>query len=376
MSNGKRTRVLVVDDSALMRQILTSLFAQDPELELVGTASDPFVAWAKIQELKPDVLTLDVEMPRMDGLTFLEKLMRARPMPVLMVSSLTEQGCATTLRALELGAVDFVSKPKLDLRAGTVELGAELIAKVKAAAQARPRARRPASVTPAARGRVDTPAPAAGAATGAPAAPATQRAQRPGALLRSTHGVVAIGASTGGTEALRELLCALPPDSPGIVIVQHMPEHFTAAFARRLDGLCRVRVREARDGDTVLPGHVLIAPGNFHLHLVRSGATYLARVSAGAAVNHHRPSVNVLFNSCAEVVGSNALGLLLTGMGDDGAQGLLAMRRAGAQTAAQDEATSVVFGMPKVAIALGAAAAIHPLEEMAKVIGRWARERA
>jgi two-component system, chemotaxis family, protein-glutamate methylesterase/glutaminase len=356
MSTGARIRVLVVDDSALMRQLLTELLTSDPQLEVVGAAGDPYQAWTLLQRLRPDVLTLDVEMPRMDGLSFLEKLMRAQPLPVLMVSSLTEKGCATTLRALELGAFDFVSKPKIDVRSGTIELADEILAKVKAAARSKPLARRPQPAPSAAAPRAPGPAPG-------------------GALLRSTHGVAVIGASTGGTEALRELLCALPPDSPGIAIVQHMPEHFTAAFARRLDGLCRVRVKEAADGDAVLPGHVLIAPGNFHLQLVRSGASYRARVFAAPPVNRHRPSVDVLFDSCADVVGSNALGILLTGMGDDGAKGLLSLRRAGARTLAQDEATCVVFGMPRVAIGLGAAESVQPLQEMAPALIRWSRER-
>jgi len=291
---ARRVRVLVVDDSALMRQIMSDLPSRDPAIDVVGTAPDPFIAWDKIQRLKPDVITLDVEMPRMDGLTFLEKLMRAHPMPVVMVSSLTGRGCDTTLRALELGALDFVTKPKIDVARGTGELWDEIVAKVKAAGSARVRAK-PAS-RPA-----DTLSP--------PARPIA---------FKGTYKVLAIGASTGGTEALRELLCALPPDAPGIVVVQHMPERFTRAFADRLDGLARIGVSEAADGDRVLPGHALIAPGNFHMELVRNGADF--RV-----------------------------------LGDDGARGLLAMRAAGARTIAQDEATCVVFGMPKEAIARGTA---------------------
>jgi two-component system chemotaxis response regulator CheB len=326
-----------------MRQILTSVLIRDEEIEVVGTAADPVVAWEKIQRLNPDVLTLDVEMPRMDGLTFLEKLMRARPMPVLMVSSLTQRGCETTIRALEYGAVDFVSKPKVDVERGTVNVASEIVNKVKIAARVKPRraADRLPPVT-------------------APSAITTRLSG-----FQGTHRVIAIGASTGGTEALREVLSSLPPDSPGIVIVQHMPEHFTRAFAQRLDGLCRLRVTEANDGDRVLPGHALIAPGNFHMELVRSGAEYRVRVFTADPVNRHRPSVDVLFHSCAQAAGRNAVGIILTGMGDDGARGLKAMRAAGARTIAQDEATCVVFGMPKEAIALGGVETIEPLPKVA-----------
>jgi two-component system, chemotaxis family, protein-glutamate methylesterase/glutaminase len=337
-----RIRVLIVDDSALMRQVLSTLLARDPSIEVVGVASDPYVARDKIRLLNPDVLTLDVEMPRMDGLAFLEKLMRAHPMPVVMVSSLTEAGCATTFRALELGAVDFVTKPKLDLREQMPEVAQVVIEKIKAAAMAR--------VRPLAAGnRV--------------AAPPVRAAA--GALLRSTGQVVAVGASTGGTEALREFLTALPADCPGVVVVQHMPEKFTRAFADRLDTLCTVRVKEAEDGDRVLTGHVLIAPGGYHMSLTRTGATYLVRLNQDPLVNRHRPSVDVLFNSCSTTAGSNAIGIIMTGMGDDGARGLLAMRKAGARTLAQDEATSVVFGMPKVAIEMGGVERVLPLGQLA-----------
>ena len=345
------TRVLIVDDSAMIRQLLTEILSADRELEVVGSASDPYVAWEKIKTLQPDVLTLDVEMPRMDGLSFLQRLMQLRPMPVLMVSSLTEAGCATTLRALELGAIDFVTKPKVDVKTGTVQLGDELCAKVKAVAKAkvgRP-AKRPSGQ--------------------APTAPHTE------ALLRTTDVVIALGASTGGTEALREVLAALPANSPGVVVVQHMPERFTTSFAERLDSLCRVRVREAADGERVLPGHVLIAPGNWHMQIQRSGANYSVRVTQEPPVNRHRPSVDVLFDSCARFLGPNAVGALLTGMGADGARGLLSMRRAGAATLAQDEATSVVFGMPKEAILLGAADEVLPLPSIAEALLRRASRR-
>lgn len=338
-------RVLVVDDSALMRQLLTQILESDPAVEVVGAAADPYAAWEKIQRLRPDVLTLDVEMPRMDGLTFLERLMHVRPTPVVMVSSLTEKGCQTTLRALELGAVDFVAKPRLDVAAGTVQLAGEIVDKVRAAAGARLRPRR-----------------ANPAAGGAPPAPR--------AMIATTHKVVAVGASTGGTEALRQLLSALPPDAPGLVIVQHMPEGFTRSFAERLDSLCRIRVREAQDGDRILPGHALLAPGNRHLEVARSGTTFGVRVHDGEPVNRHRPSVDVLFASCARAMGSNAVGVILTGMGNDGARGLLEMRRAGAHTIAESEESCVVYGMPKEAVALGAAEAVLPLERIAAEVLR------
>ncbi len=342
----RQTRVLVVDDSALMRQLLAGILSQDPQIEVVGAAADPYAAWDKIRTLQPDVLTLDVEMPRMDGLTFLEKLMRAHPMPVVMISSLTQQSCETTLRALELGAVDFVSKPRLDVTRGTAELAAEIVAKVKAAAAARVQPRRPQRN---------------GAAAAAGTPPRSS-------LLKSTHAVIAVGASTGGTEALREFLTGLPPDAPGVAIVQHMPANFTRAFAMRLDGLARIRVVEARDGDRLLPGHALVAPGDFHMEIVRSGASYGVRVFSGDAVNRHRPSVDVLFHSAARALGRNAAGVILTGMGNDGAHGLLAMRQAGARTFAQNEATCVVFGMPREAIALGAAERVAPLEDLAPAV--------
>jgi two-component system chemotaxis response regulator CheB len=340
----RKIRVVVIDDSALMRELLGQILGADPEIEVVAKAPDPVVGWERIKLTRPDVVTLDVEMPRMDGLKFLEMLMTHQPMPVVMVSSLTESGCETTLRALELGAIDFVKKPKIDMQAGTVALGAELCAKVKSAAQARLQPRRP---------------PAAAAPADRPPGPASAP------LPRSTHKVIAIGASTGGTEALRELLTGLPPDAPGLVVVQHMPEKFTQSFAQRLDKLCRVRVSEARDGDRVLPGHALIAPGNYHLEVVRSGASYVARVFQAPAVSGHRPSVDVLFESCARSLGANAVGVILTGMGADGARGMLAMRRTGARTIAQDEATCVVFGMPREAIACGAVDEVLPLGRIA-----------
>lgn len=331
-------KVLVVDDSALMRQVLTDVLGSDAELRVVGTAPDPYVAWDKLKALAPDVVTLDVEMPRMDGLTFLERLMAHKPVPVVMVSSLTEQNCDTTFRALDAGAVDFVTKPKLDVASGTVALADELVAKVKAAARARVRQR---------------------------TAPVARPAPPPGGGFRATHKVLAIGASTGGCEALSVVLGGLPADAPGALAVIHMPEVFTQSFAARLDKTCAVRVSEARDGDRVVPGHVLIAPGNFHMEAVRSGAATLVRVRPGPPVNRHRPAVDVLFHSCARELGPNAAGAILTGMGDDGARGLLAMHRAGAPTVAQDEATCVVYGMPKEAVALGAVDDVLPLDRIA-----------
>ena len=342
----KTIRVLVVDDSALMREVLTEILSQDPAIEVVGAASDPYVAREKIMRLGPDVLTLDVEMPRMDGLSFLEKLMRAHPMPVLMVSSLTEKDCETTVRALELGAVDYVTKPHLNVRSGTLEQAEEIVAKVKMASHARVGRRLRAIHV-------------------AEAQPNAHPRPSGRIVLKTTNKVVAVGASTGGTEALVQLLTALPADSPGIVIVQHMPAGFTRSFAQRLDSLCRVRVKEAEDGDRVLAGHVLLAPGNFHMELVRSGTEARVRVFSGEPVNRHRPSVDVLFTSCAQALGPNAVGVILTGMGADGARGLLAMRQSGARTIAQDEATCVVFGMPREAIALGAAEHVIPLQSIA-----------
>lgn len=341
----RKHKVLIVDDSAVMRQLLQTILSADPSLEVAGVAPDPYVAREKILRLAPDVLTLDVEMPRMDGLTFLEKVMRARPMPVVMISSLTARGVETTLRALELGAVDFVAKPKLDVAAGVQELASEIITKVKNAANARVR---PAPRAVLLQPGIEAPRPMAG----------------------GTHKIIAIGASTGGTEALRSVLTALPADSPGIVIVQHMPEHFTASFASHLDRITRVRVKEARDGDRVLPGHALLAPGNLHLELLRSGAEYRVHVFTADPVNHHRPSVDVLFRSCARNVGPNTIGVILTGMGNDGASGMAEMYRAGARNIAQDEATCVVFGMPKEAIAAGGVHEVAPLERIPAAVLR------
>ena len=338
-------RVLIVDDSAAMRQLLTQILTSDAGIEVVGTAPDPYFARDKIRELKPDVVTLDVEMPRMDGLTFLEKLMRAHPLPVVMVSTLTQKSCDITLKALELGAVDFFAKPTLDTLHGVAGGAQTIIDKVKAASRARVQ-------------------PRVGAPTGGdrPAPPA----MRATAAFGMTHKLIAIGASTGGTEAIREVLTELPADTPGIVVVQHMPPGFTASFANRLNGLCQIQVREAKDGDRVLPGHALIAPGSLHMAIERSGAEYVARVFTAPPVNHHRPSVDVLFDSVAEHAGKNAVAAILTGMGDDGARGMRRLRDAGARTLAQDEATCVVYGMPKEAVLHGGVEATLPLHRIAR----------
>lgn len=327
VSSSRRVRVLVVDDSALVREILSRELARDPEIDVVGTAPDPYIARDKIVALNPDVITLDIEMPRMDGLTFLRKLMRHHPMPVIVVSSLTPKGGELALEALDAGAVEVMCKPGAAYTVG--DMSVALIDKIKAAAR----------VSVVQRGkRVE--------AAGTP-----QRLS----MSRTTNKVIAIGASTGGTEALTTVLTALPPDAPGIVIVQHMPEHFTRSFANRLNELCAMEVKEAEHNDTVTPGRVLIAPGNYHMLLRRSGAVYCVDVKAGPLVSRHRPSVDVLFKSVAKYAGKNAVGVLLTGMGADGADGLLEMKKHGALTIAQDEASSVVFGMPKEAIARGAA---------------------
>jgi len=331
-------KVLCVDDSALIRDLLSEIINSQPDMEVVAVAPDPLVARDLIKRHNPDVLTLDVEMPRMDGIDFLERLMRLRPMPVLMVSSLTQAGSEVTLRALELGALDFVAKPSLGIRHGMLEYAEEIAEKIRAAARSRPRR--------------------AAARNEAPP-------KRLAAPLMSSEKLLIIGASTGGTEAIRRVLEPLPANSPAIMIAQHMPGGFTRSFAERLDRLCQMRVKEAEDGERVLPGHAYIAPGDAHLKLARSGANYVARLDHGAPVNRHRPSVDVLFHSAAAQAGRNAIGVLLTGMGKDGAAGLLAMRQAGAPTIAQDEASCVVYGMPREAIALGGAADIVSLEEIA-----------
>jgi two-component system chemotaxis response regulator CheB len=333
-------KALVIDDSAVMRQVIAEILRQDGDFRVVGSAPDPVAAEEMIERFQPDVLTLDVEMPRMDGLMFLEKLMQSHPIPVVMVSSLTEKGAQTTLRALELGAIDFVTKPKVDVASGTVKMAEEIVEKVKTAARAH--IRKPSK-----------------SSYGGDAI-----VKKSNAMFRTTQQVVCIGASTGGTEALKELLTELPSDAPGIAIVQHMPAGFTRSFAERLDGLCRIRVKEAQDGDRILQGHALLAPGGMHMAISRVGASYIARVGQGQPVNRHCPSVDVMFNSAARHVGGNAIGVILTGMGADGAKGMAAMKQAGARTIAQDESTCVVFGMPKEAIATGGVDHVLPLERI------------
>jgi len=345
----QKIKVLCVDDSALIRSLMTEIINGQPDMTVVATAPDPLVARDLIKQHNPDVLTLDVEMPRMDGLDFLEKLMRLRPMPVVMVSSLTERGNEITLRALELGAVDFVTKPKVGIRDGMLDYSEKLADKIRAAARARVRQAAPAhhAATPAAQGPVGS-------------APLFNNP------LLSTEKLIIVGASTGGTEAIREVLVPLPPDAPAVLIAQHMPPGFTKSFAQRLNGLCRITVKEAEHGERVLPGHAYIAPGHAHLLLARSGANYIAHLSDDPPVNRHRPSVDVLFRSAAQHAGKNAVGVILTGMGRDGAAGLLEMKKAGAYTLAQDEASCIVFGMPREAIALGAADEITALPEMSR----------
>lgn len=346
-----KIRVLVVDDSASVRQALVRILESDPEIEVQGTASDPFIAAARIEERVPDVITLDIEMPRMDGLTFLERIMTQHPVPVVICSSLAQEGAQSTLRALELGAVEIIAKPRTGTAQFLEEARIELCDAVKAAARVRP-------------GRLER-------RTWAVEPKLTADAVLPRgtqAMLETTETVVALGASTGGTEALREVLERFPPDSPGIVIVQHMPETFTRAFAERLNRLCRITVKEAGQNDSVLRGQALIAPGGRHMLLKRSGARYYVEVRDGPLVSRHRPSVDVLFRSAARYAGPNAIGVLMTGMGDDGARGLLEMREAGAATLAQDEASCVVFGMPQEAIRRGAAGQVVPLNKIAGAI--------
>jgi two-component system chemotaxis response regulator CheB len=346
----RKISVLIVDDSAVVRQTLSEVLSSDAEIEVMGTAGDPFVAAERIAEQVPDVITLDIEMPRMDGLTFLQKIMSQHPIPVVICSSLAEENAQSTLKALEYGAVDIIAKPKFGTRQFLEESRIILCEAVKAAAGARVRVLQPH--------RPVEPKLTADAIL----SPATN------AMLETTEKVVVIGASTGGTEALKTLLEALPADCPGIVIVQHMPELFTRAFARRLDSLCAITVKEAETNDTVLRGRALIAPGNHHTLIKRSGARYFVDIKEGPLVCRHRPSVDVLFRSAARYAGQNAVGVILTGMGDDGARGMLEMKHAGAMTIAQDEASCVVFGMPKEAIKYGAVDRVMPLQTIAGAI--------
>lgn len=343
-----KTKVLIIDDSALIRGILKELINAQDDMEAVGAAPDPIAAREMIKSLNPDVLTLDVEMPKMDGLDFLEKLMRLRPMPVVMISSLTERSSDITLRALELGAVDFVTKPKLDIHKGMQDYGRDIADKIRAAAKAKIKKSSSLSVAPSHSADAVLPAVANRIAT--------------------TEKIIIVGASTGGTEAIKEFLMRMPSDCPGILVTQHMPEAFTKSFAQRLDGLCKISVKEAVHNERILPGHAYIAPGHSHLLLKRSGANYMTELSQAAPVNRHRPSVDVLFRSAANFAGANAIGVILTGMGKDGALGMKEMKEAGAYNFAQDEASCVVYGMPKEAVLAGGVDESVPLLEMTRKV--------
>lgn len=350
---SRKIRVIVVDDSALVRSLLSEIINRQRDMECIGTANDPLIAREMIRELNPDVITLDVEMPRMDGIDFLGRLMRLRPMPVVMISTLTERGAEVTMKALELGAVDFVAKPRVGLASGLNELASQIVDKIRVAAVAH--VRRASSREAVPPGSTDT--------SGAPAAPAA-------ALLGrlSTEKLICIGASTGGTEAIKEVLVQMPADSPAIVITQHMPAGFTTSFAARLNGLCQITVKEAVNGERILPGHAYIAPGGKQFSVARSGANYVAVVDDGPPVNRHKPSVEVLFKSAAAVVGRNAYGIMLTGMGNDGAAAMREMKDAGSYNYVQDEATCIVFGMPREAIVHGAADEVLPLGQIATAL--------
>ena len=359
---SRKIRVLVVDDSAVVRQVVTQTLSSDPGIEVIGAALDPVFALEKMKTNWPDVIVLDLEMPRMDGLTFLRRIMAERPTPVVICSSLAEKGAQVALDALAAGAVSIITKPKVGLKSFLDGAANDIIQAVKAAAHSRPNRRASAAVANL------SPSPSLSADVILPAA---HNASAP--LGRTTDRLVAIGTSTGGTQALEAVLTALPVDTPGVVVVQHMPEKFTAMFAQRLNSLCKIEVREARSGDRVLPGLALIAPGGKHMMVKRNGAQYVVDVVDGPLVNRHKPSVDVLFRSVAKCAGHNALGIIMTGMGDDGARGLKEMRDAGAHTLAEDESTCVVFGMPKEAIRLGGAAEVLPLTRMAEGIGRFTR---
>jgi len=340
----KQIKVLIVDDSAIVRKVFSEELSRYPDIQVVGTAPDPFAARDKIVFLQPDVITLDIEMPRMDGLTFLKKLMKFHPMPVIIVSSLTPKGGKLTLEAMDLGAVDVIAKPGSAYSVG--DMSAQLAEKIRGASRARiNRAQIRENIE-------------------------TERVESIKALAQTTNQVIAIGASTGGTEALKVVLTRMPPNSPGIVVVQHMPANFTTAFAERLNSICQITVKEARDNDSVTTGTALIAPGNYHMILRRSGARYYVEIKTGPMVHHQRPAVDILFKSTAKYAGANAIGVILTGMGADGAAGLLEMKKTGARTIAQDEASCVVFGMPKEAIKMGAADKVIPLNQIASEIVR------
>lgn len=351
-----KIKVLIVDDAALMRKLLTEILSSSPRIEVVGTAADPFIARDKIKQLNPDVITLDVEMPRMDGVTFLKNLMRLRPTPVVMISTLTEDGADVTLEALESGAIDYIPKPKSDFEHSLGDYAKDIIEKVIVASQV--------NVTKIERGIKSLERMKVKPKHSVDEILSTQS----GPLVNTTDKFIAIGASTGGTEAIKEVIMALPSDVPGIVITQHIPASFSTSFARRLDEYSNLRVREARNGDQILPGHAYLAPGDQHLLVKRTGAKYICELNDGPEINRHKPSVDVLFRSVAQSAGPNALGIMLTGMGADGAQGMLEMKNAGAFNIAQDEKTSVVWGMPGAAVKLGAVQKILPLGQVAKEI--------
>ncbi len=358
-----KIRVVVVDDSALVRSLLTEIINRQSDMQCVGAAADPLVAREMIRETNPDVITLDVEMPRMDGLEFLSRLMRLRPMPVVMVSTLTEQGADITLRALEMGAVDYVAKPRIGITSGLNELAHDIVDKIRIAAGAHVK-RLP-------------PAPAAGTPAATGSSNATEPPRAPLPRLATTEKIICIGASTGGTEAIREVLVPMPADAPAIVITQHMPPGFTSSFAARLNSLCRINVAEARHGERILPGHAYIAPGGRQFRIDRSGSNYVAVVEDTEPVNRHKPSVEVLFKSAARVLGPNAIGVMLTGMGADGAQAMREMKDAGSYNYVQDEASCVVFGMPRMAIQAGAAHEVLPLKQITSaLLGRLAANPA
>lgn len=350
-----KTKVLVIDDSALIRSLLTEIINEQPDLQVVGAAPDPLIAREMIKQLNPDVLTLDVEMPKMDGLDFLEKLMRLRPMPVLMVSTLTERGSEITMRALELGATDFVTKPKTAITEGMLEYSDLIAEKIRIAAKA----------------RISSLQRSAKPATNSEVAPSLLKNP-----LISSEKLLIIGASTGGTEAIKSFLLQMPSDCPGILITQHMPAGFTKSFANRLDSLCKISVKEAVDGERVLPGHAYIAPGDKHLLLARSGANYVTKLSDADPVNRHKPSVDVLFDSAAANAGKNAIGVILTGMGKDGAAGMARMKEAGAYNYAQNEESCVVYGMPREAVAHGGVDEVAHLNELPKMVLKYLTENS
>lgn len=367
---ANKIKVLVVDDSAVVRKILSTSLNKHLDIEVVGTAPDPFVARDKILSLKPDVLTLDVEMPRMDGLTFLKKLMDFYPIPTVMVSSLTQEGCDVTLKALEVGAIDFVAKPTGRLSSDVKDILEELYLKIKIASKAKLRRRVDVEKQTLSRSPIQT-------QTLYPKSNFQEQPNRADetnyTVFKGSNRIIAIGASTGGTEALKDVLIQMPHDSPSIVVVQHMPELFTRQFSARLDSLCAISVKEGKNGDSLTPGQAIIAPGNYHVRLRRSGAMYHIETNQEAPVHHQRPAVNVLFDSVAKYAGPNAIGVIMTGMGSDGASGLLKMKESGAKTIAQDEDTCVVFGMPKEAIKVGAVDKVVPLQKIPENIFAFLR---